>query len=363
MAKLIVKNLRKVFGELEAVKGISFNVDEKETLCLLGPSGCGKTTTLRCIAGLETPTSGEIYINSTLINDLPPQKRGIGLVFQDYAVFPHMTVYDNLAFGLQVRKIEKSKIDAKVKEIARLLDLENVLQRYAKRLSLSEIQRVAIGRAIAVEPEILLLDEPLSNLDARTREKMRTELKEIQMKVGITSVYVTHDQLEAMTLADRIAVMNNGLIEQIGKPTEIYDNPKTLFVARFIGTPSMNFIDCSFIEKNGKAIIDANEFYLDVTNISSIIKEKSTTSELILGCRSEDIIIETEKISPDSIGVEVQFIENLGAKSIYHLGIGEKRILVKTHMIPGIRIGSKVWILFNKNKIHLFDKKTGLAII
>jgi ABC-type sugar transport system ATPase subunit len=363
MAKLFVKNLRKVFGDLEAVKGISFNVDEKETLCLLGPSGCGKTTTLRCIAGLEIPTSGEIYINSTLINDLPPQKRGIGLVFQDYAVFPHMTVYDNLAFGLQVRKMEKSKIDSKVKEIARLLDLENVLQRYAKRLSLSEIQRVAIGRAIAVDPEILLLDEPLSNLDARTRERMRTELKEIQMKVGITSVYVTHDQLEAMTLADRIAVMNNGLIEQIGKPSEIYDNPKTLFVARFIGTPSINFIDCSFIEKNGKAIIDANEFYLDVSDISSIIKEKSTTSELILGCRSEDINIETKKTSPDSIEVEVKFIENLGAKSIYHLGIREKRILVKTYIIPGIKIGSKAWILFNKDKIHLFDKKTGLAII
>jgi len=363
LAKLEVKNLRKVFGELEAVKDASFEVSEKETLCLLGPSGCGKTTTLRMIAGLETPTSGEVYIDGVLVNDVPPQKRGIGLVFQDFAVFTHMSVFDNIAFGLQIRNVPKADIKAKVDEIARLLDLQNVLFKRAKGLSLSEIQRVAIGRSLAVDPKVLLLDEPLSNVDARTRDRMRVELKEIQADIGITTVYVTHDQLEAMTLADRIAVMNEGLIDHLGTPNEIYERPQTLFVARFIGSPSMNFIECRLNEKDGKATLEADGFSIDASGLSESVKRQPIGSELSLGVRPEDSRLETEKRSAEAMRAEVQLIELLGSKSIYHLKIGRNPLLVKTYTVAGVEVGGTVWVALDRNKLHVFDKKTGRAII
>ncbi len=363
MAKLAVRNLRKVFGELEAVKDVSFEVREKETLCLLGPSGCGKTTTLRVIAGLEAPTSGEVYIDGVLVNDVPPQKRGIGLVFQDFAVFTHMSVFDNIAFGLQIRKVPKGDIKAKVDEIAQLLDLQKMLSKKARGLSLSEIQRVAIGRSLAVDPKVLLLDEPLSNVDARTRERMRIELKEIQADIGITTVYVTHDQLEAMTLADRIAVMNEGLIDHLGTPDEIYEKPRTLFVARFIGSPTMNFIECSLIEKDGHPVLEADGFSLDISGLSEPVSEQPIGSELILGVRPEDSLLETERTSAQAMRAEIQLIELLGSKSIYHLMIGRNPLLVKTYTIPGVKVRSTAWVALEKNKLHIFDKKTGKAII
>ena len=212
MPKLAVRNLRKVFGDLEAVKDVSFQVEEKETLSLLGPSGCGKTTTLRMIAGLEVPTSGHVVVDGIVVNDVPPQKRGIGLVFQDYAIFPNMSVFGNLSFGLRIQKLPREKVKAKVEEVARLLALESLLERRPKELGLSEIQRVAIGRSIALDPKVLLLDEPLSNVDAKARETMRGELKRLQRQIGIATVYVTHDQLEAMALSDTVAVMNLSLI-------------------------------------------------------------------------------------------------------------------------------------------------------
>jgi len=362
LAKLAVKSLRKVFGELEAVKDVSFEVGEEETLCLLGPSGCGKTTTLRMIAGLETPTSGEVYIDGVLVNDVPPQERGIGLVFQDFAVFTHMSVFDNIAFGLQIRNVSKSDVKAKVDEIAQLLDLQNVLSKKAKGLSLSEIQRVAIGRSLAVDPKVLLLDEPLSNVDARTRERMRIELKEIQADIGITTVYVTHDQLEAMTLADRIAVMNEGLIDHLGTPNEIYERPKTLFVARFIGSPSMSFIQCRLIEKDGKATVEADGFSLDVSGLSQSLEGYAAGSELILGIRPEDSWLETKKSSAEAMRAEVQLIELLGSKSIYHLKIGKNPLLLKTYTVEDVEVKGKVWVTLDKNKLHLFDKKTGRAM-
>jgi len=360
MAKLIVKNLRKVFGDFEAVKDVSFEVNEKETICLLGPSGCGKTTTLRMIAGLEIPTSGYIYIDDVLVNEVPPQKRGIGLVFQDYAVFPHMSVFDNMAFGLKVRKTPKHEIAAKVDEIARLLGLSDLLYKSVKGLGLSEIQRVAIGRSIILDPKILLLDEPLSNVDAKVRERMRGELKRIQKEIGIATVYVTHDQLEAMTLGDRIAVMKDGLIEQMAKPDEIYASPRTLFVAEFIGSPSMNLFECELLDKEGRVVLDAKDFTIDVTDFAETIKDKATSPELVVGIRPEDISLNVKKVSPKAIRGEVQLIESLGASSIYHLKVGQRSLLARGFL--EVKVGNKVWVMFDMDKLHLFDKKTKIAI-
>lgn len=360
MAKLAVRNLRKLFGDFEAVKDVSFEVSERETLCLLGPSGCGKTTTLRMIAGLETPTSGYIYIDNALVNDMPPQKRGIGLVFQDYAIFPHMSVFDNLAFGLKVRKTPKHELTAKVDETARLLGLSDVLHKSAKGLGLSEVQRVAIGRSIILDPKILLLDEPLSNVSAKVRERMRGELKRIQKEIGIATVYVTHDQLEAMVLGDRIAVMKDGLIEQIAEPDEIYARPHTLFVADFIGSPSMNLIGCELLDKEERVFLDAKDFVIDVTEFAETIKRKATSSELIMGIRPEDLSITVKKIDPKAIHAEVQLIESLGSSSIYHLKVGQKSILARGFL--EVEIGDKVWVMIDLKKLHLFDKKTKVAI-
>ncbi|MFQ6086196.1 MAG: ABC transporter ATP-binding protein [Candidatus Bathyarchaeia archaeon] len=363
MAKLAVEHLRKLFGDFEAVRDVSFKVEEKETLCLLGPSGCGKTTTLRMIAGLEEPSSGEVFIDGELVNDLPPQKRGVGLVFQDYAVFPHMSVRDNLAFGLSVRNVSSGEREEKVREVAEILGLDDILDRSAKGLGLSEMQRVAIGRCLAVDPRVLLLDEPLSNVDARVRERMRAELKRIQREIGITTVYVTHDQLEAMTLGDKIAVMKEGLIEQMGTPGEIYDHPNTLYVASFIGSPGMNLIECNYGEVMGGFCLLTKDFNLNISEFAGVIKEKASSPQLIMGIRPEDLLISTEKSTLDDVQGEISLVELLGKKAIYHISFGEITMLAKVYAIPKIKAGSKAWITFNKRRLHVFDKKTGHAII
>jgi len=362
MPKLLVKNLRKVFGTFEAVKDVSFQVEEQETLCLLGPSGCGKTTTLRIIAGLEVPTSGEVSLDGVLVNDVPPQKRQIGLVFQDYAIFPHLSVFENIAYGLRVRKMSETQLRTKVHDTASLVGVENILDVPGKRLGLSEMQRVAIGRSIALDPKLLLLDEPLSNIDAKARERMRAELGKLQKEIGIATVYVTHDQLEAMTLADRIAVMRNGLIEQIGTTSEIYDSARTLFIANFIGSPSMNLIDCELVYNEERAILKSGDFALDVTEFADTVKGRSKEKELVLGIRPENISLDIEKTDPKAIEAEVQLMEPVGAKSIYHLKIGGLTALAKGHPMPEVNVGSKLWATFNKDKLHLFDKKTEEAI-
>lgn len=362
MPKLVVKNLRKVFGTFEAVKDVSFQVEEKETLCLLGPSGCGKTTTLRIIAGLEVPTSGEVFVDGVLVNDVPPQKRQIGLVFQDYAIFPHLSVFENIAYGLRVRKMPEAQIKTKVHETAALIDVKSILDAPGKKLGLSEMQRVAIGRSIALDPKLLLLDEPLSNIDAKARERMRAELGNLQKEIGIATVYVTHDQLEAMTLADRIAVMKNGLIEQIGTTSEIYDNARTLFVANFIGSPSMNLIDCELVYSEERGILKSGDFTLDITEFAETIKGKPKGKEFVFGIRPENVSVDIEKTDPTAVEAEVQLVEPLGAKSIYHLKISGVTVLAKGHPMADVNVGSKVWATFNKDKLHLFDKKTEEAI-
>src|ERR1700757_1736466 len=250
MAQVALRNIVKTFDRTPAVQGIDLDISDREFIVLVGPSGCGKSTTLRMIAGLEEATSGEIYIGDQLVNDVPPKDRDIAMVFQNYALYPHMTVFENMSFGLRLRRVAKAEIRARVEQAAKILDITDLLGRRPKQLSGGQRQRVAMGRAIVRNPKVFLFDEPLSNLDAKLRVQMRTEIKRVHQKVKTTTVYVTHDQVEAMTLADRVVVMNNGHIEQIGAPNDLYHNPKTRFVAGFIGSPAMNFIPAR-LEGNG----------------------------------------------------------------------------------------------------------------
>jgi multiple sugar transport system ATP-binding protein len=365
LARVAVRNLKKMFGKVVAVNNLSFETEDQEFLALLGPSGCGKTTTLRCIAGLETPDEGEVYIGDTLVNDIPPRERDIAMVFQSYALYPHMTVFDNLAFPLKMRKVSKDEIRAKVRHTADFLRIGHLLNRKPGQLSGGEAQRVALGRAIIREPKVFLMDEPLSNLDAKLRVYMRAELKKMQKELKITTIYVTHDQLEAMTMADRIAIMNQGILQQLATPEEAYNNPQNLFVAGFIGSPPMNFIDVNFSEKNGKCFIDATTFELQIPDVvGDVIKQKARGSELILGVRPEDILVRRKPFSGVNIEAEVYVVEPLGSEILLNLKVGENFVnakvpqgfMAKTNTID------KVWISFDVSKIHIFDKKTEKAI-
>jgi multiple sugar transport system ATP-binding protein len=350
LEKLVVKHLTKKFGSLVAVNDVSFEVKEGEIFSLLGPSGCGKTTTLRCIVGLEKPDSGEIYLEGQLINNLSPRERKIALVFQEFAVFPHMSVYDNLAFGLQVQGAKKPEIEAKVNNVAELLGLKDTLYANAGKLGLSEKQRIAIGRALVVEPKLLLLDEPLTLVDAKVREKMRSELKRIQKETNVTTIYVTHDQQEAIMLSDRVAVMNKGLLIQVGSPSEIYNNPADLFVAKFIGSPTMNFIEGNLIEENGSTVFKTNyEYSLKLPRKLKLGPAK----KVLLGIRPENI-----KIHLDGKGNWkgiVELIETSGYKFLYHVKIGDDLIVVSSKPVEKLKIGSEVSLELPTESIRIFD--------
>lgn len=363
MASVKINNLIKAFGNTFAVKNLSLEIKDKSFMVLLGPSGCGKTTTLRCIAGLEKPDEGEIYIDDKLVNDVLPKDRDVAMVFQNYALYPHMSVFDNLAFPLKMRKIPKDQQKEKIEKAAELLGIKHLLDRKPRQLSGGEAQRVALGRAIVRNPKVFLMDEPLSNLDAKLRLHMRSELKKLQKKLGITTIYVTHDQVEAMTMADEIAIMDHGVLKQVGAPREIYDHPKNIFVASFIGSPSMNLISCSFVEKGKTAYLDAGAFSLSISDeLRGIVKEKMTNAELIMGIRPEDVVVKKEK----GIKGEVDVLEPLGAEFVVHLHVGEQSlvaILPKSAEITEISPGDTIFIEFNLNNLHIFDKKTGEAII
>jgi multiple sugar transport system ATP-binding protein len=355
--------LNKYFGPVGAVQNLNLRVKDKEFLSLLGPSGCGKTTTIRITAGLESPTSGSVFIGDQLVNELHPKDRDVAMVFQTYALYPHMTVYDNIAFPLKMRKYSSSEIGRRVKDIASLLRIEDLLNRKPKALSGGQQQRVSLGRAIVREPKVFLMDEPLSNLDAKLRLYMRVELKSLQRKLGITTIYVTHDQVEAMTMSDRIALMNGGVLQQVSRPDEIYANPTNEFVAGFIGSPPMNFIDCSFVEKDDKGLLDAGPFTFDVTSLKDLIKHESAVSEILMGVRPDDLIIDLQP-AQDSIEAEVFLVEPMGSELIVNLKVGES--LLKSRVLStSFKINSekKVWLHIDKNKIHLFDKHTGKAIL
>jgi multiple sugar transport system ATP-binding protein len=363
LARVLLEDLTKAFGKLVAVNNVSLEVRDKEFVTLLGPSGCGKTTTLRMIAGLERPDSGNIYIDDTLVNELPPADRDIAMTFQFYAIYPSMTVHQNLAFPLESRGMPKDEIKRSVKEAAEALRIDHLLGEVATRLNAGEQQRVALGRAIVRRPKVTLLDEPLTNLDAALRATMRTELKRIQKELGQTTICVTHDQLEAMTMADRIAIMDVGVLQQYDAPSNIYDHPRNLFVADFIGTPSMNFIDCSFAETKERVLLESSDFSFPVSEFGGLIKDRATSSELVLGIRPSDISLHKEKPSEDAIQAKVDITEPLGDKLIIDLSIGENLVKALTSVSSRVEIGEKLWILFDRQRMHVFDKKTRETIV
>lgn len=355
MATVSIKNLVKKYGDIQALEEISIDVKDKEFLTILGPSGCGKTTLLRLIAGLEVPSSGDILVDGKSVLDIPIRERDVAMVFQTYALYNHMTVYDNIAFPLKMRKLSTQDIDKKVKNAIDLLDLNKVVDRKPGKLSGGEQQRVALGRAIVREPKVFLMDEPLTFLDPKLRTQMRVEIKTLQRQLGVTTIYVTHDQAEAMTMSDRIALLDNGVLQQLGTADEVYNKPSNTFVASFLGTPSINIVDCSYEEKNGKKILDAGIFKIEISNMKSVIDKNIDSNKLLLGIRPEDISI-VEKKDIETIESEVYLVEPLGSEINVIVKIKNKIMNVKTNPETSISIGEKVLLKINKQKIHIFNK-------
>ncbi len=349
MSFLDLKNVTKIYPNgTKAVHETSLSVDEGEFMVFVGPSGCGKSTLLRMVAGLEDITEGDINLDGKLMNEVDPSERDVAMVFQNYALYPHMNVYNNLAYGLKNRGIDKETIEQKVNDAAKLLQISDYLQRKPSMLSGGQRQRVAMGRAIVRNPKIFLFDEPLSNLDAKLRIQMRLEIKKLQQKVGVTSIFVTHDQVEAMTLADRLAVINNGIIEQLGTPIEIYDNPKSLFVAGFIGSPQMNFLDGNLKNKT----LSAEGF--EIKDINSDYE-----GEVILGIRPEHLS-QTEN---GLINLKVDLVEQLGSDNLVYGQLKNKKDFC--YRCPGnliIEKGSNLSLNIENNKYYIFDKSTGKRV-
>ncbi len=357
MVSVKLDKVSKYFGKVKAVDEVSLFIRDGEFVTLLGPSGCGKTTTLLMIAGIYKPTKGRIYFDDIDVTDIPPKDRNVGMVFQSYALYPHMTVYNNIAFPLKLKKLPKNEIDKKVKEVAKLLKIDHLLDRKPAQLSGGQQQRVALARALVKEPDVLLLDEPLSNLDALLRVYMRAELKRLQKTLGITAIYVTHDQIEALSMSDRIVVMNNGRIQQIGSPDEIYSKPSNTFVASFIGTPPMNLIPCRVVD--GKTLECPGFKYVFENEIAEkILREHN---EIYFGIRPEDIMI-TSKENSDAEAV-ILVVEPIGRDLVVTIQLGEEHT-IKLLAPPSINLkpGEKIYLKFKKEKIHLFEKKTGQRI-
>jgi multiple sugar transport system ATP-binding protein len=359
LARVTLEHVTKCFDKVVAVDDVTIKIEDRKFVALLGPSGCGKTTTLRLIAGLETLTSGDVYIGDRLVNELSPRNRNIAMVFQSYALYPHMNVFDNMAFPLKIRKVPKDEAKKRVKDAAELLGIQDLFQRKPKQLSGGQRQRVALGRAIVRSPEVFLLDEPLSNLDAKLRVYMRTELKRLQRSLGVTTIYVTHDQVEALTMSDKIAVMNEGKLQQIDGPDELYGKPTNTWVAGFIGSPPMNFFDCTLVIDEERALLDASEFKLEIDHqLATGIRARSSSDELVLGARPEDLTVTKAKLSREDVPAEIYIVEPVGESTIVDLKIGTH--VVKARAPAGFKaeIGESVGLSFTKDKMHIFDKKT-----
>ena len=363
MARVTVEKLTKKFGDVVAVRDLDLQVEDREFMVFLGPSGCGKTTTLRCISGLERPEGGTIRIGDTVVNNLSPAVRDIAMVFQFYALYPHMSAGDNIAFPLHARRMPGNEVQRRVNEVARVLRIEHLLQRRPRQLSGGEQQRVALGRAMVRRPKVFLMDEPLTNLDAKLRSEMRAELKRLQKDLNATTVYVTHDQVEAMSMGDRIGVMKQGGIEQIGTPDEVYNHPASLFVAGFVGSPAMNFVPAEYRDGAEPSLFLADgAFALPVDDRwATAIRERATGNTFTFGIRSEDIALYTEP-GQDRIPSEVYVMEPLGDVNLFDLKLGEQIIKAKTLPNFRLRIGDRVWLQPDHDKMHLFDAQTERAI-
>ena len=362
MAEIRIENAVKTFGKVVAVNNVSLTVHDQEFVVLLGPSGCGKTTLLRAIAGLGMVDSGRIKIGDRDVTYLPPKDRNISMVFQGYAIFPHMNVFDNIAFGLKMKRTPKDEIARRVKEAAELLHIEEFLERFPSQLSGGQRQRVAVARAIVVDADVLLMDEPLSNLDALLRLRMRAELKRLLNEIRATTIYVTHDQIEALSMGDRIAVMRNGEILQFDTPTKVYDVPADRFVAGFIGTPPMNFLEGQVRRENGTPCVMIGDFAL--TPIPELHEEllKRDGQPIIVGIRAENM--ETlNKPVPDALRVKVQVVEPLGSQNLLTIQIGRDVLKASTHPDFQVEPNQDVWIRFPGDKIRWIDRETGRTII
>ena len=364
MASVLFKHIYKRYpGGVTAVSDFCLEIKDKEFLILVGPSGCGKTTTLRMIAGLEEITEGELFIGDKLVNDVAPKDRDIAMVFQNYALYPHMTVFDNMAFGLKLRKTPKEEIKRRVEEAARILDITPYLDRKPKALSGGQKQRVALGRAIVRNPKVFLLDEPLSNLDAKLRASMRTELTKIHQRVATTFVYVTHDQTEAMTMATRIVVMKDGIIQQVDTPQNLYDNPVNMFVAGFIGTPQMNFIKAT-LEKDGEdiyVVLGNNKLKLPADKANNPAVKDYIGKDIIAGLRPECIHDEPLYLSAmaeNVIPADVEVTELMGAEIYLYLIIEDQSIIARVSSRSTARAGDVIKVAFDMSRVHLFDRET-----
>lgn len=366
MASLSLKNVGKKYPNgFEAVKNFNLEIEDKEFIIFVGPSGCGKSTTLRMIAGLEDISSGELYIDGRLVNDVDPKDRDIAMVFQNYALYPHMTVYENMAFALKLRKVPKEEIDRQVREAAKILDLTHLLDRKPKALSGGQRQRVAMGRAIVRNPKVFLMDEPLSNLDAKLRGQMRIEISKLHQRLGTTIIYVTHDQTEAMTLGTRIVVMKDGVVQQVDSPQNLYDHPVNKFVAGFIGAPQMNLIDAK-AEKTAAGVtlsFEKNTILLPEAQ-GRLLEEKGYLGkEITMGIRPEDLHEEEQADGASAvIEVNIRVYEMLGAEVFLYFDLGEANCTARVKPGTAVRTGDTVKLVMDLNKIHLFDKETEMLI-
>lgn len=367
MAQVALENLYKNFGQVIAVDHINLTIADGELLCLLGPSGCGKTTTLRMVAGLETPTSGTIKFDETVVNNMHPSTRNVAMVFENYALYPHKTVYYNVAYPLQVRGTASDEIEKMVKEVAALLDITPLLDRLPRQLSGGQQQRVGIARALVRRPAALLLDEPISHLDAKLRARMRGELKRLQKELGNTTILVTHDQLEAMTMADRIAVMNFGEILQLGTADELFAAPANVFVANFIGEPSMNFLPCQLKEDGGAPYLQAETFRFSISEaLKQKIADQATSDDLLLGCRPQHLELRKSSPAPERAGeyfqTQVYISEPIGVEQIVHLRVDTDIIHSVVSSDEKFSLDDAVWARIDPKHSHVFDKATGSAI-
>jgi multiple sugar transport system ATP-binding protein len=367
MAQVSLRNVSKIFpGGVIAVNDASFDVGNKEFVVIVGPSGCGKSTTLRLIAGLETSSEGDIYISKRRVNSIPPKDRDIAMVFQNYALYPHMNVYENMAFGLKLKKYPKDEIDSRVKEAAGILGLEKLLNRKPRELSSGQCQRVAVGRSIVRKPMVFLFDEPLSNLDAKLRVQMRTELHRLHIRLQSTMIYVTHDQTEAMTLGDRIVVMNDGNIQQIDTPTNVYNSPSNKFVAGFIGAPPMNFLEGKIIKRERRLYFDEGNFR--VRTVESMYGSLSdyVDKKVIMGVRGEDIhdkLFVSEAPPENIVTMTCEVVEHLGSEVYIHLNTGKNILVARVAGDANPQRNQDMDVVFDMSKVHFFDNVTEKTII
>ena len=363
MAAVSLKNICKIYdGGVKAVDNVNIEIEDKEFVVLVGPSGCGKSTTLRMVAGLEDISSGTLTIDGKVMNDVPPKDRDIAMVFQNYALYPHMTVYDNMAFGLKIRKFPKEEIDQRVREAAKLLDIEALLDRKPKALSGGQRQRVAVGRAIVRNPKVFLFDEPLSNLDAKLRVQMRAEISNLHNRLQATMIYVTHDQVEALTMADKIVVMKLGVIQQIGGPMELYNEPDNKFVAGFIGSPPMNFIVVDVVKDNVKTYLVSPSFRLETTEAQAKLLSPYVGKKVTFGIRPEDDEYSHQSQDGKTINGNVSVVEPLGSETQVYVATDNANIVGKIDPSVIPTVGEKVALIVNMDKARFFDVDTELRI-